>query len=1059
MKTNHIPLFLTLLLAPLTSITVMCPETVEAADSSYSYQRYTFPDAPKEVVGVKYSPKDNKASMPLGGLGTGTVYLNSRGVFEGNALMNTYRPIPGTVPDCFFALRTDAGAQVLQTTPIHGWPVVQDLSYLGHFPVVDIDYQTGLGIGAQLRAAAPFILGDSRASGTPGAMFKLRLKNPDNQPRKASVAFSWRLPDAIPFNHFHKSQGGDAEGCAYWNLGQLEAGQSIVVPVVLAAAESRDKLAALLADLRLGKLREPDFTAPASSAEVSSAPDATGKKAATSPTASSSASLDPARGTAVPISAPAAPATVSYENSPRVMLTNEVTELVVDPAGVLNKDDSGSAACMNLSGQPTLSHYGIRIGWQSGEQMRSGVDIALPPGQRLANLRIDRATSLGPDGLARTGLRSNDGILAVDLVTQLVAGQTAAVQWVRIKNIGSRPINRLRLAAYANQNVSNDPTQDISMLDTVLNAVVTGRRTGDGPVAALTGLKTVDAGAATSWGPKAWWLDSINEMHGMSMGEAKKYSRQVARETSMQSGEAGKMVWAGVSEHGSADGWTIAARSGEGQKAMAGFWDGQSAEGVAKFWKQFSAGQLQPAAKGKPGEATVVLVDVDLPPNGEKEVDFILGWYYTDARDAEGTFIGHQYANWFDSSLAVARQVNEKWEDWWAGVGGWQEKIYRADVPDWLKDNAVNSLAPLARNSFWTKDGRFAVNESLVGCPIMETMPMRFYGSTVLARYFPELDRQTLRQFVALQREDGAIPHAFGRGEILDDPLYGPQCITNNSHFILMVWRHYFLSRDKAWAREMLPAVKKAMDFMRSLDRDGDGLVDNFTYAIYDRWMWHGSAIHTSSLQLAAARAAEELAKAAGDDDYAAASATWLSKWQPTCEELLWNGKYYRLYNSRKTGEISEISLLDPLPGQWYASLYGLGDLHPKDRIASALDHISQVNSKQAQGIGLLTAVLADGTPDQTPPPGAPADSGGVYQPYVTVGGVHQHTALNILYGKKAEGLEFSKQVWDFFALRKRTPFNTTFNLDPRTGEPKYMPEYYSNMSIWTVLEALNAAP
>ena len=247
------PALTTLMIAQLAGTIVMGPETSKAADANDAYQRYTFPDAPREVVGVKYQPADVNVAMPIGGLGTGTVYLNSRGVFEGNALMNNYRPIPGPVPDSFFALRTDAVAEMLQTTSPQGWPVVKDLSFLGHFPMVDIDYQTGLGIGAQLRATAPFILGDARASGTPGAMFKLRLTNSDNQPKRATVAFSWRLPDPIPFNHFHKSQDGDAEGTVYWNLGELAAGQSVVVPVVLAAAESREKLAALLAELRQGE--------------------------------------------------------------------------------------------------------------------------------------------------------------------------------------------------------------------------------------------------------------------------------------------------------------------------------------------------------------------------------------------------------------------------------------------------------------------------------------------------------------------------------------------------------------------------------------------------------------------------------------------------------------------------------------------------------------------------------------------------------------------------------------------------------------------------------------
>jgi uncharacterized protein (DUF608 family) len=70
-----------------------------------------------------------------------------------------------------------------------------EIYYWGHFPVADLEYETvGSPISVGLRAWTPFILGDSAASNTPGAVFEVHLRNVTSSPQQGTLAFSFPGP-------------------------------------------------------------------------------------------------------------------------------------------------------------------------------------------------------------------------------------------------------------------------------------------------------------------------------------------------------------------------------------------------------------------------------------------------------------------------------------------------------------------------------------------------------------------------------------------------------------------------------------------------------------------------------------------------------------------------------------------------------------------------------------------------------------------------------------------------------------------------------------------------
>jgi non-lysosomal glucosylceramidase len=398
----------------------------------------------------------------------------------------------------------------------------------------------------------------------------------------------------------------------------------------------------------------------------------------------------------------------------------------------------------------------------------------------------------------------------------------------------------------------------------------------------------------------------------------------------------------------------------------------------------------------KPGEKRVVpmVVAWDLPI-----IEFGTGrqWYrhYTDFYGTSGT-----------NALKIASDALQHAAAWSDAIDAWQAPyITDEKKPDWYRGALFNELYILADGgSFWGRpvgsDKNTPNTFSFLECydyPFYSTLDVRFYGSMPLLKFWPDIDKQELRQFAVtvpkleddrliwdwksredkkltfrLRKKKGAVPHDLGAPE--EDPFFKVNQFswqdTNdwkdlNSKFVLMVYRDYVFTgrKDKKFLSDTWPAVKEAMEYLQKYDRNGDGVPENDGYPdqTYDVWVVRGESAYSGGLWLASLRATEEIARVLGDTAAIQKYHDLFAKGQASYIKKLWTGEYFR-YDT--DSEYKDNIQADQLAGQWYASTTGLGDIVPKDMQQKTLKKIFDFNvMKFAKGeMGAVNGIAPDGT-------------------------------------------------------------------------------------------------
>jgi len=184
----------------------------------------------KPVSGVIYNSKEPPTcGVPLGGVSTGCLDLEATGTFGFSSIFNSHVP-RRALPDLPFlaiSIGGDTWFLARPKTRLHlpmFWADANAKQCLhnarrvhcwGHFPVVDLEFETRAPVSAGLRAWSPFLPGNTALSNIPAAIFEVRLRNASENPQKGTLAFSFRGPsreEGGPGNAQRQELAGESRG-------------------------------------------------------------------------------------------------------------------------------------------------------------------------------------------------------------------------------------------------------------------------------------------------------------------------------------------------------------------------------------------------------------------------------------------------------------------------------------------------------------------------------------------------------------------------------------------------------------------------------------------------------------------------------------------------------------------------------------------------------------------------------------------------------------------------------------------------------------------------------
>jgi uncharacterized protein (DUF608 family) len=148
---------------------------------------------PESVPGVIFRAGQASCGVPLGGIGTGCIDLDTEGTLGRCSIFNSFVP-PRVLDTPFVALKADDQFWALTTRAVPGIHSAKQIQYWGHYPVADLEFELAGPLSCGLRAWSPFIPGEAQISNTPAACFEFHLRNRTDSSVQASLVFTFPGP-------------------------------------------------------------------------------------------------------------------------------------------------------------------------------------------------------------------------------------------------------------------------------------------------------------------------------------------------------------------------------------------------------------------------------------------------------------------------------------------------------------------------------------------------------------------------------------------------------------------------------------------------------------------------------------------------------------------------------------------------------------------------------------------------------------------------------------------------------------------------------------------------
>ena len=480
------------------------------------------------------------------------------------------------------------------------------------------------------------------------------------------------------------------------------------------------------------------------------------------------------------------------------------------------------------------------------------------------------------------------------------------------------------------------------------------------------------------------------------------------------------------------------------------------------FWDDFSDdGKLeQRKATGEAMPIASLAVEVELPAQSKKQVTFILTWHFPNRytwtrkgndKDRIGNYYTTQYSDAWDVARKVAPQLGMLEE----ATVRFVQIFCRSDLPEVVKEAALFNISTLrTQTCFRTPDGRFYGFEGCSNargcCPGSCTHVWNYEQAT--AFLFGRLARSMRQVEFAHATDDKGLMSFRVHLPLEHAQDFGKAAADGQMGCIMKMYRDWQLSGDDEMLKELWPHVKRTLQFCwikGGWDADKDGVMEGCQHNTMDV-EYYGPNPQMGFWYLGALRAAEEMARYLGEDDFAATCRELFERGKKWIDDNLFNGEYYEhkivppksasdIAPSLRVGmgakdiakpdyQLGAGCLVDQLVGQFMAYVCELGYLAKAENIRTTLKSIMKYNYRnglhghfncmRSYALGDEAALLMASYPKDRPKNPFP---------YFTevMTGFEYAAAVGMLYeGQVEQGLRCIQNIRARYDGRKRSPFD-----------------------------------
>lgn len=938
----------------------------------------SYPGYPLTAPRVYSGERLGAVAMPIGGIGTGTIWLDGAGRLRVWQIFNN--DSEERVPDSFFAIRvretlSPAVVRILQTEGDGGWQPMPSLEYEGGYPIARLRYKTDLPVSVTLEAFNPMIPTDTANSSLPTAIFRFRVRNDSGERLEVSLLGAlqnavgyggWGAIDACKHGGFGRNVNAVVREAGFTAVGMSQVAEPPVAGFLRPRHEGHTLTAPPM--LLLDRLDGPDGTVGGGDTAVNriaALSQLPGQKAVALSAETTREFFEGLRD-----------ARAATGGAHSVVLFEDFEKPSYEGWTAQGAAFGPQPAAGTLEGQQPVSGFlggGLANSFLGGDGPKGRltskpftiekryIGFLIGGGgltdQTCINLRVG-------DQVVRTATGRNlEALIPHSWDVGDLAGKEARIEIVDEATGGWGHINIDHIV------LSDLPTEGYLRLLGPFQALLDATGLSFDEVerreltAVASAIATKDLGFSCEipWGFQSYVrLSGLASTKGAIRVLATTYEGDPVlvevpfgqARLILSLAEAMPWDWArGALLHAAGlegdatlettqTGWGTMALStpAEGVTATAAWTD--PTELLARFT---ASGDLagpdrcDPTDAGTTANAALTAPFV-LGANEEKVVSFAITWHFPNAE--RWGHEGNHYCELFADALDAGRYVVGNLDRLWERTELYQRTVYQSNLPEEFLD-AMTSQSVIMRSAVcWrSADGYFAGYEGAYGCCPLNCTHVWNYAHTH-ARLFPEIGRNMrVSDFVTYLHPDGQTSH---RQHVPTDAFADGHCAC-----IEAALREHQLSPDGAFLRKVYPGVRKAMEwFIGAFDKNEEGLTRGHQWNTYDTAV-SGPNTFIGSQYLSALAASEKLALAAGDGASAERWKALRLKGMAAQNEQLWSGRWYiQIPETPPAHDYNKGCHSDQLLGQWWAHQLDLGYLYPRARVQGACRAIFEHNYK-----------------------------------------------------------------------------------------------------------------